>query len=269
MNIEQNVQGDRAVLHLKGEFDTFHCPAFNEAVEALAKAGAVRVALNMRLTPFLNSTALGALVKARKRLREAGGELAIAQPSPFVKGVIEKVGLANSLRMFADEAQALSHVAAPAAKEPAAPAPRRDSLAETRSPIEVKDAATVLFTLDDTGRRKKLGKEVGVGRLATVDEKGLAFLYGGADAKVDSVQAAEIFGSEATMRLKFWLPLYKKRGPLEIDSTSLGFEAQPDGAVKVRVRLDGVTPEDGQAIDQFIKDMRYLKTELKQATGKK
>ncbi|MGH7149804.1 MAG: STAS domain-containing protein [Planctomycetota bacterium] len=270
MNIEQIVQGDRAVLHLKGEFDTFHCPAFNEAVEALAKAGAVRVALNLRLTPFMNSTALGALVKARKRLREAGGELAIAHPSPFVKGVIEKVGLATSLRMFSDEAQALAHVAAaPVAKEPAAPAPRRDPLVETRSPIEVKDAATVLFTLDDAGRRKKLGKEVGVGRLASVDEKGLAVLYGGAEAKVDPVRAAEIFGAEATMRLKFWLPLYKKRGPLEIDSTALGFDAQPDGAVRVRVRLDGVAPEDGSAIDQFIRDMRYLKTELKQATGKK
>ncbi|HET6204914.1 MAG TPA: STAS domain-containing protein [Planctomycetota bacterium] len=271
MKIEQIVQGNRAVLHLKGEFDTFHCPAFTDAVEALAKSGAVRVALNLRLTPFLNSTALGALVKARKRLRDAGGELAIAQPSPFVKSVIEKVGLEKSIRMFPDEAQALAHLEAapaPGKEAPKPAAPRRDPLVETRSPIEVQDAATVLFTLQETGRRKALGKEVGIGRLAAVEDDGLAFLYGGPDGKVETVRAAEIFGSEAAMRLKFWLPLYKKQGPLEVNATARAFEAQPDGAVRVRVRFGEVGPEDHRAIEQFVRDMRFLKTELKQATGK-
>jgi anti-anti-sigma factor len=81
------------ILHLRGEFDTFYCPHLQKEIDSLVATGVSRIALNLRLVKFINSTALGAIIKASRRLSADGGQLVISRPSNFCRDIIEKVGL--------------------------------------------------------------------------------------------------------------------------------------------------------------------------------
>ena len=102
MNIDKSLHDDYAILTLKGEFDTFYCPALIAEVDDLIERGVSHLVLNMRLVKFINSTALGAIIKAHKRCRAEEGELVIAQPSPFVRDVITKVGIDKLIDLHSD-----------------------------------------------------------------------------------------------------------------------------------------------------------------------
>jgi hypothetical protein len=58
MKIDKAVNDDYTVLTLKGEFDTFYCPALMQEVETLVERGVNHLVLDMRLVRFINSTAL-------------------------------------------------------------------------------------------------------------------------------------------------------------------------------------------------------------------
>ena len=77
MKIQRSVL-DQAVagIHLTGEFDAFAANPFLEQVEAIVQSGVVRVVVNMRLVLFVNSTAIGSLIKALdSKLREVETEV--------------------------------------------------------------------------------------------------------------------------------------------------------------------------------------------------
>ena len=81
------------VLHLRGEFDTFYCSLLHKEIDSLVAAGVVHVVLNLRLVKFINSIALGAIVKASKGLTAVDGQLVISRPSSFCRDIIDAVGL--------------------------------------------------------------------------------------------------------------------------------------------------------------------------------
>ena len=68
MHITVEPRENHAILHLRGEFDTYYVPRLQEEVEGLIKVGVKRAVLNLRLVKFINSTALGAIIKAAKQL---------------------------------------------------------------------------------------------------------------------------------------------------------------------------------------------------------
>ena len=86
-----------SILHLRGEFDTFYCSLLQKEIDGLVAAGVTHVVLNLRLVKFINSTALGAIIKSSKALGAQGGKLVISRPSAFCRDIIEKVGLDLSL----------------------------------------------------------------------------------------------------------------------------------------------------------------------------
>src|SRR5262245_54895463 len=105
MHINAEPREHFTVLHLRGEFDTFYCPQLQREVETLIQAGVVRVALNLRLVKFINSTALGAIIKAHKALAARGGRLVILRPSNFCRDIITKVGIDRVVELYdTDEA---------------------------------------------------------------------------------------------------------------------------------------------------------------------
>ena len=117
MQINVEPREDYTILHMRGEFDTFYCPLLQKEIDALLAAGVKHVALNLRLVKFINSTALGAIIKASKSLSNEGGRLAIARPSSFVRDIMEKVGFELVVPIFDSDESAggylLEIVAAP------------------------------------------------------------------------------------------------------------------------------------------------------------
>lgn len=83
------------VLRLDGELDAFVAPDLRErlqqAIEDARDAGLLIIDLSR--VSFLDSTILGALVGALRRMREQGGEIRLVYPPHPVSRIFELTGL--------------------------------------------------------------------------------------------------------------------------------------------------------------------------------
>lgn len=69
--------GDHTVLVVGGEVDVYTAPRLRERLVELIEQGARRVVVDLSRVEFLDSTGLGVLVGALKRLRAVGGVLGL------------------------------------------------------------------------------------------------------------------------------------------------------------------------------------------------
>ena len=111
MKLLKESLGNVVLLTLKGEFDSFVTNAFGNEIAKIQGEGANRIVLNQRLVKFINSTALGSIIKARKACREAGGDLVISSPSPAVREAMESLGLDRVFRIYEDDDAAVAALA--------------------------------------------------------------------------------------------------------------------------------------------------------------
>jgi len=65
------------VVEVAGEIDVYTAPQFRETIVAAIEAGHTRLVLDVENVAFLDSTGLGVLVGALKRVRAEGGSLDI------------------------------------------------------------------------------------------------------------------------------------------------------------------------------------------------
>ncbi len=89
--------GDCAVLQVTGEVDVYTAPMLREQMRDLAAKGAVHLIADLSRVDFLDSTGLGALVGGLKRLREAGGSLALVITAPRILRIFQITGLTKAL----------------------------------------------------------------------------------------------------------------------------------------------------------------------------
>lgn len=99
------------LLTLRGDFDSFVVDEFLDHIDALCDEGVERIILNMRRVRFVNSSALGALIKARRTLQRLGGELAISAPSAAFTDAVNVLGLGRQFLVQEDDELALDAVA--------------------------------------------------------------------------------------------------------------------------------------------------------------
>lgn len=85
------------VLALAGELDLYSADAFRTALDAALEDGATRLAIDLTAVDFIDSVALGVLANAMKRLRTAGGGLAVISGNPQIIRVFEITGLDRML----------------------------------------------------------------------------------------------------------------------------------------------------------------------------
>ena len=88
---------DCAVLQVTGEVDVYTAPMLRERIQELAAKGAVHLIADLGRVDFLDSTGLGALVGGLKRLREAGGSLALVISTPRILHIFQITGLTKVL----------------------------------------------------------------------------------------------------------------------------------------------------------------------------
>ncbi len=87
------------MLELAGEIDLYTAPQLDEALCAVITEGALNVVLDLSSVTFLDSTALGVLVKAIKALQPAGGKLHLVCPDEKLRRIIEITGLDSVLAL--------------------------------------------------------------------------------------------------------------------------------------------------------------------------
>jgi len=270
MHITAEPLENYAILHLRGEFDTYYCPALQKEVDELQRAGVNNVVLNLRLVKFINSTALGAIIKANKALVKAGGKLVIARPSSFCKDIIEKVGLDRVVPVFGSDEEAGQSFGAESV----------DAADNSESVFE-EDESSVLFAPVDAGRIEhfvtqsktqtnpvhghSFGKKwSGVGRMSALDTEKLTFTWSGGSTDLDPFAMSQFLAIGTEWKVKFRLPLLQ-RGYCEAVMTISEIEERSDG-IKIVSSFSEVSAEIRDAIHQYSADLAYLKDELKKAT---
>lgn len=68
---------DRTVLEVGGEVDVYTAPKLRERLAELVDGGARHLIVDLAKVDFLDSTGLGVLVGAMKRLKTVGGQLTL------------------------------------------------------------------------------------------------------------------------------------------------------------------------------------------------
>ena len=84
---------DWMVVHLHGEVDLASAPQLRRELYDVIDQGHRSIAIDLTSVDFMDSTGLGVLIGALKRLRESDGTLVLAGIKPAVGRVFEITGL--------------------------------------------------------------------------------------------------------------------------------------------------------------------------------
>ena len=98
-----------AVVHVAGDFDLSNVEIFEAALEPSVSAGLV--VIELAACTFLDSSALRTLVRAQRRVAEAGGRLVLVAPSQPAKRVLDIAALDRFIPVAANLADAVTSVA--------------------------------------------------------------------------------------------------------------------------------------------------------------
>jgi anti-sigma B factor antagonist len=98
---------DVVVLALRGDFDAYVSRPFLDEIERLREEGRSRIVLNMRRVRFVGSSALGALIRARRACREGAGDLILSELSAVVRQAIGLLGLEEVFAVHENDAEAV------------------------------------------------------------------------------------------------------------------------------------------------------------------
>ncbi len=263
-----------ATIHLRGEFDTYYVRALQTQVEELADGGVPHVILNLRLVRFINSTALGAIIKASKTLTARDGRLVVAKPSRFCRDIVEKVGLDRVVPIFDSDEEAVAGLFEGS-----------QTKAKSGDALPEEDESSVLFTPTDperiehfltASRRYKAGtinpvhdhkfggNWTGVGRMSSLDESNLHFTWTGGDTGLDSFGMGQLLAIGTDLKCKFRLPLFRK-GFCEAVATITEVEERTDG-VKIGASFSKIDEKTLEAVRQYAADLKLIRDEVRKAT---
>ena len=93
------------VVAVTGEVDLFTAPEFKQRVMAPIAAGVDLVVVDLTATTFIDSSSLGALIGAHRRLKSRGGRLIVACTTEPIVKTFRITGL-DSVFTIVDSAEA-------------------------------------------------------------------------------------------------------------------------------------------------------------------
>jgi anti-anti-sigma factor len=102
------------LVTVAGEMDIAANPELSTVLAMAAAAPGSTVVLDLGRVEFIDSTALGTILKAAAQLDEGGTLLAVVAPEGPVRRLLEMTNLTQRFRLFNDRPTALSADGAPA-----------------------------------------------------------------------------------------------------------------------------------------------------------
>jgi anti-sigma B factor antagonist len=95
LDIDESQRGDYTVVSVGGEIDVYTAPSLRERITDVLDRGVGHIVVDLRQVQFLDSTGLGVLVGAMRRVEGAGGRMVILCDKPHIMKVFEITGLAT------------------------------------------------------------------------------------------------------------------------------------------------------------------------------
>jgi anti-sigma B factor antagonist len=93
LKLSVSEESGRTVVVAEGELDLYTSPRLRESLTERIDGGARQLMVDLGGVTFVDSTALGVLVSALKRVRAEGGDLELRAPTPSARKVLEITGL--------------------------------------------------------------------------------------------------------------------------------------------------------------------------------
>lgn len=92
--------GEWAILDVEGEVDIYTAPSLRDQVSGLVDEDRNRIVVNLLGVGFMDSSGLGALVAALKRVKERDGDLRVVCDEGPVRRVLSITGLQQVFSVF-------------------------------------------------------------------------------------------------------------------------------------------------------------------------
>jgi len=97
IDIQLDIEGTEGwrIVRVGGEVDLFTAPKLKEGILDLLNGGVTKLVVDLEKVDFMDSTGLGVLVGALRRLKERDGTLSLVCPQGPVLRVLEVTGLSK------------------------------------------------------------------------------------------------------------------------------------------------------------------------------
>lgn len=93
LDIDVRELGSQSVVDVKGEIDVYTAPKLREKLIELVSEGSYNVVVNLEGVDFLDSTGLGVLVGALKRVKAHDGDLSLVCTQDKILKIFKITGL--------------------------------------------------------------------------------------------------------------------------------------------------------------------------------
>lgn len=108
MTLHERWIGDVTIVDIDGRITVDDgADTFRDAVRQLVRQGRVKLVLNFRGAPYIDSTALGGIIHAYTSVTRQGGTLKLLRITPRVHELLVITKLLSVFDLFDDEVEAL------------------------------------------------------------------------------------------------------------------------------------------------------------------
>lgn len=101
------LHAEASIVEVEGEVDVLTSPRLKSALAAVVDAGTSTVVVNLDRVDYMDSTALGVLVSAMKRIREKNGTIVLTGLNPHLAKIFEITGLRKVFDVYSTVEDAL------------------------------------------------------------------------------------------------------------------------------------------------------------------
>ena len=111
MTIQERIVSDVAVVRITGRVTlTEGTPEFDDVLQRLVQQGHVKLVLDLEEVPYIDSTALGSLLRTHATVSRRGGALKLLRVKGHVRELLELTRLLSVFEAFDSEAEAIASV---------------------------------------------------------------------------------------------------------------------------------------------------------------
>jgi anti-sigma B factor antagonist len=109
MSLEFATVNDMTVVKLRGEFDAAAADLVRDEMEALVSSGDRRLVLDLTDVSFVDSTGMGLIIYAFKRLQSGGGDFRVAGATGQPRELFKLLRVDRVMRLFPDISSATAN----------------------------------------------------------------------------------------------------------------------------------------------------------------